>query len=125
MVEYFEDHAETRSAATYIDPAAAMPAIAAFEPPRPRAQRTEAVAQERKAEFERALRKLVARGGKMAFPANLTSVERRAVHELAEELGLCHASTGLGNARRITVEATKPESPRKVEAPKNVKVEKN
>ncbi|CAN0424137.1 unnamed protein product [Lampetra fluviatilis] len=38
---------------------------------------------------------------RLDFPATLNSHERMLVHQLAEELGLGHASTGLGNQRHV------------------------
>ena len=40
----------------------------------------------------------------LAFPASLNSFQRMKVHELAEELGLVHTSSGEGRERYVTVE---------------------
>jgi hypothetical protein len=40
---------------------------------------------------------------RMEFSSNLTNTERKFIHSLASQLGLCSKSTGQGNDRRITV----------------------
>lgn len=41
---------------------------------------------------------------RLEFPAALTPLDRRAIHQVAEELGLRHRSAGTGERRRVIIE---------------------
>ena len=56
--------------------------------------------------FTRQLYKLREDVKEVIFPNDLTNIERKFLHKLAEELGLKSKSNGKGTDRRITV--TKP-----------------